>query len=339
MNKTSRLNWSATLLATALGLLGTTTTVNAEAEKLRVARQPGMSYLPLIVAESEKLVEKRAAEAGLTKLEVEWREVNGGPALNDALLSDSLDIASGGISSFAILWNKSGKQVKSLGALNSVALLLNTTKENVKKLSDFAPNDRIAIPAVKVTTQAIIIQMAAAKELGIKNFSKYDTLTVGMAPSDATIQMLSGKSEINAAFSGPPYQNLQLEDKRVHTVLNSEEVVGGPFTNNMLWARTKFFEANPKLAKAFCQAIEDADELIKKDPKKAAEIFGTKEKSKTSTDLVESLIRNGQVRYTTKPENVMKVVEFMKEVGLISTAPAKLDELFFPTVQTGAGGG
>ena len=34
----------------------------------------------------------------------------------------------------------------------------------------------------------------------------------------------------------------------------------------------------------------------------------------------------------------MKIVEFMKEVCLLTAAPVKLEELFFPTVPTGAGG-
>ena len=62
-------------------------------------------------------VERRVARALLRLARQIGREVNGGPALNDALLSDSLDIASGGISSFAVLWNKSGKQVKAICAL------------------------------------------------------------------------------------------------------------------------------------------------------------------------------------------------------------------------------
>ena len=326
------------LFAFALLLSSNAASLRAETERLRVARQPGMSYLPLIVAESEKLVEKQAAAAGLPKLEVEWREINGGPALNDALLSDSLDIAAGGISSFAVLWNKSGGQVKGVAALNSAPLLRNTTKADAKTLADLSPQDRIAIPAVKITTQAIIIQMAAAKAHGMKDYQHYDTLTVAMSPADATAALLAGKSEITAAMSGPPLQSVQLQDPRVHTILNSEEVVGGPFTNNVLWARTKFYDVNPKVAKAFFDAIAEADQLIRDDPKRAAAIFATREKGRgTPPELVESLLAGGGIRYTTKPENVMKIVEFMRETKLISTAPKSWQELFFPLAQAAGG--
>lgn len=331
-----RLALTATFLAAAL--LTGATAARAETERLRVARQPGLSYLPLLVAESERLVEKRAAAAGLPKLEVEWREINGGPALNDALLSDSLDIAAGGISSFAVLWNKSAGQVKGIAALNSAPLLLNTIKADAKSLADLSPQDRIAIPAVKVTTQAIIIQMAAAKAFGMKDYQRYDTLTVALPPAEATVALLSGKGEITAAMSGPPLQSVQLQDPRVHTILNSEEVVGGPFTNNVLWARTKFYDANPKVAKAFFEAIQEADEMIRTDPKKVAAIFGQRERGRaTPPEMVESLLQSGQIRYTTTPENVMKIVEFMRSTGLLTAAPPRWQDLFFPMAQPPGG--
>ena len=66
----------------------------------------------------------------------------------------------------------------------------------IKSIKDFKDNHRIAMPAVKVSMQAIMLQMAAAKEFGDAKFNALDHLTVSMAHPDATAAMLGGQSEI-----------------------------------------------------------------------------------------------------------------------------------------------
>jgi NitT/TauT family transport system substrate-binding protein len=64
----------------------------------------------------------------------------------------------------------------------------------------------LPLPAIKVAVQAIILQMAAAKEWGDANFAKLDPLTVSMAHPDGMIALLSGKGEIDNHFTSPPFQ-------------------------------------------------------------------------------------------------------------------------------------
>lgn len=49
---------------------------------------------------------------------------------------------------------------------------------------DLGEKDRIALPAVKVSFQAVMLQMAAAKEFGDANYARLDALTVSMAHPD-----------------------------------------------------------------------------------------------------------------------------------------------------------
>src|SRR3569833_3790820 len=79
----------------------------AEVSEIRLARQPGLSYLPLAVMEHEKLIEKHAAAAGLKDIQVKWSRFAAGNVMNDALQSGSLDIASGGVAPLITLWDKS----------------------------------------------------------------------------------------------------------------------------------------------------------------------------------------------------------------------------------------
>src|SRR6185295_15959566 len=117
----------------------------------------------------------------------------------------------------------------------------------VKTLKDFTDNDRIALPAVKVSIQAVTLQMAAEKFLG--KYDALDKLTVSMAHPDGMAAMMSGKSEITGHFSSAPFQYQQLEDPRVKRVVNSYEVLGGPATFNTIWTTSAFHDKNPKTYK------------------------------------------------------------------------------------------
>src|SRR5262249_58267686 len=117
-----------------------------------------------------------------------------------------------------------------MGGMSSQPFLMNTRNPAIKTVADLKETDRIALPAVKVSIQAIMLQMAAAKAFGPANFGKLDTLTVSMTPPDATVALLSGGGEVNNVFSVPPFQNQQLEKAGITMVLNSYDVMDGPHT-------------------------------------------------------------------------------------------------------------
>ena len=70
--------------------------VSAELAEINVAQQYGIGYLSLMVMEEQKLIEKHAKAAGLD-VKVNWAKFAGGNVMNDALLSGSLQFASGGV--------------------------------------------------------------------------------------------------------------------------------------------------------------------------------------------------------------------------------------------------
>ncbi len=94
-------------------------------------------------------------------------------------------------------------------------LYLNTRNPAIKSIKDFTEKDRIALPAVKVSMQAIMLQMAAAKEYGENNYTKLDGLTVSMAHPDGVAALMSGASEITAHFTSPPFQFRELKDPKI----------------------------------------------------------------------------------------------------------------------------
>lgn len=306
----------------------------AEVSELRISKQFGVSYAPMAIMEQMHLVEAHAKALGVPDLTVSWLQLTGGAPTNDALISGNLDIATGGVGPMLTIWarTRTNFRVRGLAALNSMPLYLNTTDPTVKTIRDFTPQSRIALPAVRVSIQAVTLQMAAAHAFGQAEFNKLDALTVSMGHPDAMGVMLSGHSEITAHFGSAPFQEIELQDPRVHRVLSSFDVLGGPATFNTAWATSRFVQQNPHVVQAFMDALEEAEALIKSDPKRGAQIWIDVEKSRLPLDLIVKIMTNPENVFTTTPQNVLKYATFMAAVGTIKEAPANWQDLFFETM-------
>ncbi|EWY39164.1 sulfonate ABC transporter substrate-binding protein [Skermanella stibiiresistens SB22] len=324
-------------VAAALCLLGAQ--AQAEVSSVRFARQLGLGYLQLYVAQDLKLVEKHAKDAGLGDLTATYTPLGSPSAVNDALLSGSAEFAAAGIPPFIILWDKtrSNVDVRALGTLNSQPAYLNTNRPDVKSLADFTEKDRIAVPTVKLSYQAIILQMAAEKQFGEGQYAKLDTRTVSLSHPEATISLLSGKTEVTASFTSPPFQYQQLESDKIHRVISSYDVLGGPGSFSALWTTGRFVKDNPKTAKAVLDAMDEAGAFIKENPAKAAEIYIRLENSKLAPEFIERIITDPEIQYSTTPQNILKYTDFMARVGSIKNKPADWRELFFPDLHDRAG--
>src|SRR3954462_10029189 len=288
--------------ALATALLGTAAT--AQVSEIRLARQFSMGYLQFNVMEHEQLIEKHARALGLPQVTVSWVTFNGPAAVNDALLSGSVDIAAGGTPGLLVLWSRTRgtpQEGRGISALSSQPFLMNTRNPAIKTVADLKDTDRIALPAVKVSVQAIMLQMAAAKAFGPNNFGKLDALTVSMSPPDSTAALLSGGGEINTVFSVPPFQDQQLEKAGITTVLNSFDVMEGPHTFTVAWTSARFRDRNPALYKALFAAMQEATDIINKDRRAAAALWISDSQSKLALDFVDRVVSGPLVRWTMVP--------------------------------------
>lgn len=147
----------------------------AQTKTVRLAKQFGISYLPLTIIEEKKLLEEHGKKLGLD-LTTEWLKFTGGTPINEALISGNLDLAAGGVGPLLTLWGRTRGNlgVKAVSAINSMPLYLNTSNPDVKSIKDFTEKDRIALPAVKVSIQAITLQIAAEKAFGAGQHGKLD---------------------------------------------------------------------------------------------------------------------------------------------------------------------
>jgi NitT/TauT family transport system substrate-binding protein len=126
------------LWAVATVLLATT--FGAQAQDVRVARQYGIAYIPLMIMQDQQLIEKHAARLGLPGVKVTWQQFTGGAVMNDALLSGNLDFAVVGPPPFLTRWARTQgtqNQVVGIGALNSMPMYLMTRNPAVSSIKDF----------------------------------------------------------------------------------------------------------------------------------------------------------------------------------------------------------
>jgi NitT/TauT family transport system substrate-binding protein len=304
----------------------------AEQSELRVAKQYGLGYLQMMVMEDQKIVEKNAAAAGLGDIKVNWATFRSSDVMNDALLSGNVDFVCLGIPGLATIWAKTqgNIDVKAATGFNFLPLQLNTRDARIKSIRDLTEKDKIALPAVKVSMQAIILQMAAAQAFGDANYTRLDSLTVSMTHPDGMAAFLSGGGEINNHFTSPPFIQKELDKPGITRVLNSTDVLGGPISFNVVAATSKFYKENPKLYAVFVKSLQDATDFINKDKRAAAEIYIKMTKDKSSVDDILKIVNDPEIQYSLQPKNVMKMVDFIHKTGGIKVKPASWKDLFFP---------
>ena len=309
----------------------------AEVDKVRVGVQPGLTHLPWAVIEHERLIERRAKESGLGEIKVEWFHFAGGAALNDGMLSGSLDFAETGPPSLIILWAKTKGGYKGLGASGASPMVLVTRNPGVHSIKDLTEKNRIALPAVKTSTQAIVLAMAAEKTFGVGNHAKFDALTITRSHPDAMAALLDTRSEIDSHFSLPPYLYRELETPGVHAVLTAEDVLGAPLSNGILFASQSFHDMNPRIVGATIAALDDALAFIQRDPRSAAKIYLEVSGEKSTIDVIAALITKPGTSYDRTPRGMLLAAQFMHRIGLINAEPATWKDLFFEEAHDLAG--
>jgi NitT/TauT family transport system substrate-binding protein len=309
----------------------------AETTEFRAARQPGVVYLQLIIMEEKKLVEKHAAALGLPDVKMNWPVITSGGVMTEALISGSIDMATSGMSNMLLAWGKTNGQIKMLAGVAGVPFELQTRNPKVKALKDFGPEDRIAVPTIRASMQAMLLGMALEKEFGAGQHGKLDGNQVQLGHPDAMQALLNPNHEVNAHFSIPPYLNIAAKSPLVHSVLNSIDVLGGPATITNSWSTQKFIDANPIKIKAYIAALDEASEMVAKDPKGAAEIYLAATKEKISADELVEVIKQKGAIFSSTPQRSMVWADYMHRIGMIKTKPANWKEYTFPVLHDRSG--
>jgi len=312
----------------------------AESGQVRLSHGYGILYLPLMVMRDRKLLEGQMAKAGLPKPEVTWQLLDGGNVINDAMLAGALDIAGTGSPGFITLWAKARDipraAVIGVCGLSTCALSLNTNRPNLRSLADFTPNDKIALPGIKTSLAAVVLQMLVAQRFGQADYAKLDPMTVGLPHPEAYAALMSGKTEIAAHFASPPFSILELADPRIHRVIAASEVLGQS-TLDVIFAPKRFVDANPATMTAFLAAIDEANALIADDPAAAAQSYTRLASAKMTEADVLQMVRDPDTKFSATPNGVTRYADFMHQVGSVKVKPERWSDLFMPALASRPG--
>jgi NitT/TauT family transport system substrate-binding protein len=327
VRRSQHINTVKAALFVALGAIvagGVSGQAWAEANEVRFADQPGLLYVPMHVVISQKLVEKHAKKVGLGDIKVSGIRLSGGAATNDALISGNVDFVIAGTAPLLKIWDKTkgSIDVKAIMAISGMPLKFVTNDPRVKTIKDYVgiTDHKIALPAVKTSIQASILQMASEKEFG--DPFKLDALTVSMPHPQAVAAILSGKLEVKSHGATLPFSYQELKSGKGHLVLSSFDLLG-PHTTVFLYNTRKWKEANPKLFKVVYDAYNEAHQWINADLKRAAKLFKEYNKSKLELADLEGMITNkNEIFYDPAPKATMKFAEFLYKTKSLNNMPA-----------------
>ncbi len=306
----------------------------AEMSSVKVATQIGLPYLPLIVMQHDKLWEAEAKKQGLD-LTVEYARLGGGAPLNDALLSDSVQIASAGLAPLLTLWDRtrSNYKVKALSAINASPMFLLTNKPNIKSIKDFGPDDRIALPSIRVSIQAIVLAMGVEQAYwtrqgrGARQHPGRDGPPRSLRRVDLRCRR---RHRIHGEFAVPGTRTETAEYPPKSP--NSFGIQGGPATLSVIYAKSDFVDKNPKLVAAFMAAQKQAIAMIKSDLKGSIDKYYAVTKDKTDRAIVEEILSGPNYDFDIFPKESMKIADFMVKTGTLRQKPDSWKDYFFTTV-------
>ncbi len=320
-------------------LVGAVTPARAEIAEVNLAFQFGSNYLPLMIMENQKLVEKQLAAKGMAETKVGWLKLANPGAIIDAYLVGQIHFSGQGVPSTALIWDKTRSTIgaKAVAAMSESNIYLNTRNPNVKSLKDLTEKDRIAIPSLKSSAQAVFLMMAAEKEWGEGQWSRLDHLIISLPHPDALAAMSNPSHEVNAHAATQPFHKMELK-AGARTIATFKDAAGGPATGVNFVSTQKFRDQNPKTYAAVAAAYDEAMDWINADLRRATQAFMTisGEKKLTEDDMYE-IISDPEYKYTKVPHKIGRMTEVLYRAGVIKTKPASWKDLYFPEAHGLAG--
>jgi len=319
----------ARVLASLAFVVALATSALAQSE-IKIGKQYGLPYIQFVIMEDQGLIEKNARLQGLNDVKVNWATLGGPAQLNDGIISGAIDVAAVGLPNLITMWEKTrtNAKVRAIAGLNFMPLLLVTRNPKIRTLKDYGDKDRIAVPSVKISMQAILLEMAAAKEFGEANYEKLDPLTVSMGHPDAFAALNSGGGEVASHFSSAPFQYRQLKQPGYHQVVSSYDIIG-PHSVSCIVMTTKYHESNPKMVAALLGAMKEATTWIKADKRAAAEAYLRVTKDRMPVEELMAMLNDPNIVITVEPKGADKISEFLHKVGRVKVKPDNWQDYYF----------
>ncbi|SDR33496.1 NitT/TauT family transport system substrate-binding protein [Rhizobiales bacterium GAS113] len=294
----------------------------------------GVGFLPMFILDRDKLVEKHAKEAGLD-VKASYQRFSGSSAMQDAILSGSVDMGVYGVPAMLIAWDKARntpQQIFGIAGVNSTPLILITNRPEARRLTDLGPQDKIAMPAL-VSPQMYALEMLAEKQFGIGEQDRLKPQVVALPHPEALNAILTGATEVKAYFSSPPFTQIAIASGKTHAIASSADAFGGRSSFLVLGATRRYLDANPKLAQIMVDAIAEATSIIRSDPRRAAEIYLIVEPSKAmDATAVEAMLKAMPEDFGVEVHGLKALADFMGRIKALKSVLASFKDVFLPPI-------
>ena len=322
-------------VAGGVSLLAAPTVLRAQAPlTVSFVQQRGLLYLPVDEMVTGGILQKEATKRGLDKVDATAKTLSGPAPVIDALLSGSADYGTAALPSLLTLWDKTHgtpNEVKAVGTVSNGAMVLYTINPNVKTIADFTEKDRIAVPSVRISFNAMMLEMAAEKIWNDPH--RLDHLTVGLGHPDAVAALAAGygKATITAHIAVQPFTSRGLKLPGAHIVADSREVFGGPLTQITLLATRQTKEKNPALFKAVAAALDEAIKVANADKRAAAILWKKAQNASESVDDLVTLLSDPGFEFTSQPHRIAYFAAFLNRIGSLKSKVNDWKDLFWET--------
>ena len=322
-------------VAVGVGLMATPAILRAQTPlTVSFVQQRGLLYLPVDEMVSGGILQQEATKLGLGKVEATVNTLSGPAPVIDALLSGSADYGTAALPSLLTLWDKTHgtrNEVKAVGTVSNGAMVLYTINPNVKTIADFTEQDRIAVPSLRISFNAMMLEMAAEK---IWNDPHHlDPLMVGLGHSDAVAALSAGygRAAITAHIGVQPFTSRGLKLPGAHVLADSREVFGGPLTQITLLATQQTKEKNPTLFKAVANALDELIRVANADKRAAAILWKKAQNAPESVDELVALLDDPGFEFTSEPHRIAYFAAFLNCIGSMKAKVTDWKELFWET--------
>ena len=290
-----------------------------------IAYQQGIAYAQLTIMKQTGALEKR-----FPGTKFDWRILSNGDAIRDGIIAGQIQIGAGGNGPFLIGWDR-GVGYKLIAPMNVMNLWMvaRADEPNIKTLKDIPPGAKIGMPSPDAV-QAIALRKAAQEQFG--DAKKFDTNIVAVQHSIG-LQMMAVK-QLELHMSAPPFQQQEVE-MGGHVVFRSF-LAFGRSTFNSVYTTENFAKQYPMVAKAMFDELRTATKMLRDDPDQAAALLSKDSEGKVAAAKFKSWIQGPDVSWDMTPHAFLRTAAFMKEIGLLTKAPANIREIELPYLK-GAG--
>lgn len=365
------LNKKKSLIAKSITILGLglviSSTAMAEANRVELLMQHGLTYASAYVAKEKGLFEKHALALGIENPSLElkmagdaktvlesyglsslekptnkqpvWQYTKPTAAQIEAARNTktgSLRIAFIGTPAAILASDRTNGGISTIASAGYVPIYGNTYNPMLKKLSDIDNSEKIGMPSCGSSVQFFFMQLALAKTFGYEYYNALDDNCVSMQHNAAYKIMMNGandaKQEITTHFTTPPFSYNEIKNGKgaIRKMVSSYDFLGGKSSLVNYIGLTEELTLYPTTHKAFVNAIKEAMDFIKANPVETAEIYLKATGGKENVDDVVSILRNPEIEYSITPRGYGHYAEFMYRVGYLNKKPKSWKQYMTP---------